>query len=205
METRYLALTTLNHSYRALFTIAGWGLFFAVLYVVVTTKTTSIVYDPFAILGISPVRYRTHLRPIVLIYFPLEYNREANKETLQEALAQIVRNDSHIHPFASNIPSYSHPDTVKLAEGQTIDDANEYFIKLTKAYKTLTDEEVRRNVLEYGHPDGKQSVSIGLALPAWIIDSHNNIWVLGLYGILFGGFLPYFVVRTTSVVCLNES
>jgi translocation protein SEC63 len=55
---------------------------------------------------------------------------------------------------------------------------------------------VRRNFLEYGHPDGKQTVSIGLALPAWIIDSHNNIWVLGFYGILFGGLLPYFVVCT---------
>lgn len=136
----------------------------------------------------------------MLIFDPLECDRKANKETLQEALPQIVRNHSHIHPFASNSFSYSHPDTVKLAEGQTADDANEYFIKLTKAYKALTDEEVRRNVLEHGHPDGKQTVSVGLALPAWIIDSHNNIWVLGFYGVLFGGFLPYFVVRTISAV-----
>ena len=200
-----MSLISRNHSCRALFTIAGWGLFFAVLYVVATTKNTSTVYDPFAILDINPARHSTHLRRIALIYVPPERDREANKETLQEALPQIVRNYSHIHPVASNSSVYSHPDTVKLSEGRTIDDANEYFIKLTKAYKALTDEEVRRNFLEYGHPDGKQTVSIGLALPAWIIDSHNNIWVLGFYGILFGGFLPYFVVRTISTVCLDES
>lgn len=36
--------------------MAGWGLFFAVLYVVATTEHTLTVYDPFAILDISPVR-----------------------------------------------------------------------------------------------------------------------------------------------------
>lgn len=34
---------------------------------------------------------------------------------------------------------------------------------------------------------------MGLALPKWIIEDKNNIWVLGLYGILFGGVLPYLV------------
>ena len=87
---------TRNHSCRALFTIAGWGLFFAVLYVVATTKTTLTVYDPFAILDINPARLRTHLRCIVLIYVPPERDSKANKETLQEALPQIVRNHSHI-------------------------------------------------------------------------------------------------------------
>lgn len=53
-----MALTMLNHSDRALFTIAGWGLFFAVLYVVATTKNTTTIYDPFEILGISPVCFR---------------------------------------------------------------------------------------------------------------------------------------------------
>jgi hypothetical protein len=91
---------------------------------------------------------------------------------------------------------YSHPDTVKLTEGQTAEQAAAYFIELTKAYKTLTDEVVRKNFLEYGHPDGKQSVEVGLALPAWVVDAHNNIWVLGMYGIVIGGVLPYIVVSS---------
>lgn len=87
----------------------------------------------------------------------------------------------------------SHPDTVKLAEGQTAEDAQAYYIELTKAYKALTDEVVRKNFLEYGHPDGKQTVEFGLAMPAWVVDAHNNIWVLGVYGVLFGLVLPYLV------------
>jgi translocation protein SEC63 len=36
---------------------------------------------------------------------------------------------------------------------------------------------------------------MGIALPAWIIAGHNNIWVLGVYGILVGGVLPALVGR----------
>jgi translocation protein SEC63 len=60
---------------------------------------------------------------------------------------------------------------------------------------SLTDEEIRRNYEEYGHPDGKQEFSIGIALPKWIIESTNGYYVLGLYGILFGGILPAIVGR----------
>lgn len=96
---------------------------------------------------------------------------------------------------------YSHPDTVKLAEGQTADQAAAYYIELTKAYKALTDEAVRKNFLEYGHPDGKQTVQFGLALPAWVVDAHNNIWVLGMYGLVIGGVLPYIVVGFFILWC----
>lgn len=36
---------------------------------------------------------------------------------------------------------------------------------------------------------------MGIALPKWIVESKNNIWVLGAYGILFGGALPLLVGR----------
>lgn len=36
---------------------------------------------------------------------------------------------------------------------------------------------------------------MGIALPPWIVASQNNIWVLGVYGILFGGMLPFLVGR----------
>lgn len=60
---------------------------------------------------------------------------------------------------------------------------------------SLTDETVRRNWELYGHPDGRQEVSMGIALPQWIIEGKNNIWVLGLYGVIFGGVLPVLVGR----------
>lgn len=69
---------------------------------------------------------------------------------------------------------------------------------------SLTDETIRTNWEKYGHPDGRQEVSMGIALPQWIIEGKNNIWVLGVYGIIFGGALPIFVVRHTSNHPLNN-
>jgi translocation protein SEC63 len=57
----------------------------------------------------------------------------------------------------------------------------------------LTDETIRKNWEIYGHPDGRQEVAVGIALPKWIVEGKNNIWVLGFYGIIFGGALPALV------------
>jgi len=70
---------------------------------------------------------------------------------------------------------------------------NERFVELTKAYKALTDEEIRNNYLQYGHPDGKQSMSIGIALPKLIVSEGNGKYVLLVYGGLLGVLLPYIV------------
>lgn len=72
---------------------------------------------------------------------------------------------------------------------------NERFMELTKAYKALTDEEIRNNYLQYGHPDGKQSFSIGIALPKFIVMEGNGKYVLLVYGALLGVLLPYVVGR----------
>ncbi|KAF3898246.1 Translocation complex component [Trichophyton interdigitale] len=90
-----------------------------------------------------------------------------------------------------------HPDKIKPdpAKNETVEMLNERFVELTKAYKTLTDEEIRNNYIQFGHPDGKQSFSIGIALPKFIVTEGNGKFVLLLYGILFGVLLPYTVGR----------
>lgn len=74
-----------------------------------------------------------------------------------------------------------------------MDTLNERFVELTKAYKALTDEEIRNNYLQYGHPDGKQSYSIGIALPKLIVTEGSGKYVLLVYGSLLGVLLPYIV------------
>jgi len=88
-----------------------------------------------------------------------------------------------------------HPDKVKLdvSKNQTIEEVNDRWVELTKAFKALTDEEIRRNYLEYGHPDGKQGFSIGIALPKFIVAEGSGRYVLGLYGLVLGMLLPYLV------------
>ncbi|QRV72321.1 DnaJ domain protein [Ceratobasidium sp. AG-Ba] len=88
-----------------------------------------------------------------------------------------------------------HPDKVKLAVNQTMEEVSAHFVELTKAYKSLTDETVRQNLEQYGHPDGKQEFSVGIAIPHWIVEGKNSIWVLGFYGLIFMGALPLVVGR----------
>ncbi|XP_044728876.1 translocation protein SEC63 homolog isoform X2 [Chrysoperla carnea] len=64
------------------------------------------------------------------------------------------------------------------------------FMKLTKAYQALTDDEARRNWEKYGNPDGPGAMSFGIALPAWIVEKENTVWVLGLYALVFMVALP---------------
>ncbi|XP_070568773.1 translocation protein SEC63 homolog [Ptychodera flava] len=64
------------------------------------------------------------------------------------------------------------------------------FMKIAKAYEALTDEESRKNWEEYGNPDGPQATSFGIALPAWIVEKQNSMWVLAAYGIAFMVILP---------------
>lgn len=89
---------------------------------------------------------------------------------------------------------YSHPDKLKLAEGQTMEEAEEKYIELTKAYKSLTDETTRDNLAKYGNPDGPQQREDRIAIPQWIVEGSNGIWVLALYGLVLGGGIPWVVV-----------
>ena len=88
-----------------------------------------------------------------------------------------------------------HPDRARPDESknQTIDSINDHWVEVSKAYKALTDEEVRNNYQLYGHPDGKQSFSIGIALPKFIVTEGNGKYVLLVYGVLLGVLLPYVV------------
>ncbi|RHZ69301.1 hypothetical protein Glove_284g63 [Diversispora epigaea] len=85
-----------------------------------------------------------------------------------------------------------HPD--KAPTGKE-NEYEEKFIDFTKAYKVLTDEDTRKNYEEWGHPDGKQAYSLGIALPTWLIEAKNSPFVLGVYGIAFGLLLPFLVGR----------
>lgn len=61
---------------------------------------------------------------------------------------------------------------------------------ITKAYKALTDDTARENWEKYGNPDGPGATSFGIALPSWIVEKENSIFVLGLYALVFMIALP---------------
>lgn len=88
-----------------------------------------------------------------------------------------------------------HPDKARPdpAKNETEEIINERWVEIIKAYKTLTDEDVRANYEMYGNPDGKQSTSIGIALPQFLVTEGNGKYVMIVYGALLGILLPYFV------------
>ena len=79
------------------------------------------------------------------------------------------------------------------SKNETIESLNNRWVDMTKAYSALLDEEVRNNWMQYGHPDGKQSFSIGIALPKLMITQGNGKYVLLFYALILGVLLPYVV------------
>jgi translocation protein SEC63 len=148
----------------------GWSIVAYMSYRSATTKVENKIWDPYIVLGIPS----------------------------SSSLNQIK---SHYKKLSRAL----HPDKIKLIGNMTKEMVEQKFVDITKAYKAyyspassncrLTDDEIRRNYEEYGHPDGKQEFSIGIALPKWIVESSNGYYVLGLYGLLFGVLLPAFVGR----------
>ncbi|KAL8388636.1 hypothetical protein RB595_009117 [Gaeumannomyces hyphopodioides] len=88
-----------------------------------------------------------------------------------------------------------HPDKVKPdpAKNETMESLNDKYVEISKAYQALTDEDVRNNYIQFGHPDGKQGFSINIALPKAIVSDGNGKYVLLVYSMLFGIMLPYLV------------
>lgn len=96
------------------------------------------------------------------------------------------------------VPSGSSQQTIKKAyrqlslllhpDKETGDE--KAFMKLSKAYQALTDDEARKNWEKYGNPDGPGAMSFGIALPSWIVEKENSVWVLGLYALVFMVAMP---------------
>ncbi|KAF2010951.1 DnaJ-domain-containing protein [Aaosphaeria arxii CBS 175.79] len=88
-----------------------------------------------------------------------------------------------------------HPDKAREDPAQNItkETINDHWVEVSKAFKALTDEDIRENWLKYGNPDGKQSFSIGIALPKWIVTEGHGKYVLLMYAIALGVILPYTV------------
>jgi translocation protein SEC63 len=68
-------------------------------------------------------------------------------------------------------------------------------ISIPHTKRSLTDETIRRNWEQYGHPDGRQEFSMGIAIPKGFVEGKNRYYVLAFYGVVFGGLLPGLVGR----------
>ena len=47
-----------------------------------------------------------------------------------------------------------------------------------------------KNWIDYGNPDGQLDTKWGIALPKWLVEEGNHMYVLAVYGLVFGIMLP---------------
>ncbi|WEJ96158.1 secretory subunit [Yamadazyma tenuis] len=87
-----------------------------------------------------------------------------------------------------------HPDKMPKDLTEVEKEAFEQaYIRLTKAYKALTDEVTRENYLKFGHPDGRQDTTHGIALPKFLVEGKFSPFMIVFYFILVGVLLPVMV------------
>jgi len=164
---------------RILAMLMGYAFMAYMVYLIVVTQRTSPkIWDPYDILGVSRVSNIDH-----------QHAQCTNKPFVKSA------SESDIRGFYRRLSVKYHPDKARPdpSKNETLDTINDRWVEMTKAFKSLTDEEVRNNYLQYGNPDGKQSTSIGIALPKWMVEEGNRWVVVAFYGLFLGVLLPYTV------------
>lgn len=65
------------------------------------------------------------------------------------------------------------------------EEAEEKFIMISKAYKTLTDSKAKANLEKFGNADGYQGTSVTIGLPSMLTKPENHLKILLLYFLLF--------------------
>ncbi|XP_004246562.1 dnaJ protein ERDJ2 [Solanum lycopersicum] len=105
--------------------------------------------------------------------------------------------DSEIKKAYRRLSIQYHPDKNPDPE------AHSYFVEfISKAYQALTDPISRENFEKYGHPDGRQGLQMGIALPQFLLNidgASEGILLLGIVGVCI--ILPL----TVSVIYLSRS
>lgn len=84
-----------------------------------------------------------------------------------------------------------HPDKIPVtASAEYKQQMEKKYIRITQAYKSLTDKVMKQNFLKYGHPDGPQNISHGIAIPKFLIEGKYSVFMLIFYFLILGVSLP---------------
>ncbi|KAF7149297.1 hypothetical protein RHSIM_Rhsim03G0078900 [Rhododendron simsii] len=89
--------------------------------------------------------------------------------------------DSEIRKAFRKLSILYHPDKNPDPE------AHKYFVEyISKAHQALTDPISRENFEKYGHPDGRQGLQMGIALPQFLLNidgASGGVLLLGIVGV----------------------
>lgn len=133
------------------------------------------------------------------------YAREINLQALFDPHTILelpyTASDREIKSRYRKLSLTYHPDKIArdLSEEAKLE-MEAAFIKINLAYKALTDEVTKNNLKLYGHPDGRQDITHGIAIPKFLVEGKYSPVMLVLYFIMIGVLLPVIVGRWWSNV-----
>ncbi|KAK8562178.1 hypothetical protein V6N13_148711 [Hibiscus sabdariffa] len=118
----------------------------------------------------------------VLIYYIKQTSHEVKVfEPFSILGLEPGASDSDIKKAYRRLSIQYHPDKNPDPE------AHDYFVEyISKAYQALTDPVSRENFEKYGHPDGRQGLQMGIALPSFLLNIDGvsgGILLLGIVGV----------------------
>ncbi|CAM8959554.1 unnamed protein product [Rhodiola kirilowii] len=133
-----------------------------------------------------------------LIYYIRQMNTEVQVfEPFTILGLEPGASDSEIKKAYRRLSIQYHPDKNPDPE------AHNYFVEyISKAYQALTDPVSRENYEKYGHPDGRQGMQMGIALPQFLLNidgASGGVLLLAIVGVCI--LLPLMI----AVVYLSRS
>lgn len=134
---------------------------------------------------------------IILIYisrFTKQVNLIGSFDPYNILDVSITASEKEIKQRYRKLSLKFHPDKLKPGLDEITKELLELkFVNINLAYKSLTDEITKNNFIKYGHPDGPQEKSHGIALPKFLVDSNYSILLIISYFTLIGCILPFLV------------
>ncbi|KAI0530811.1 hypothetical protein KFK09_000359 [Dendrobium nobile] len=135
---------------------------------------------------------------VILVYYIKHTSREIQPfEPFSILGLEPGVSDSEIKKAYRKLSILYHPDKNPDPE------AHKYFVEfISKAYQALTDPISRENYEKYGHPDGRQGLEMGIALPKFLLNfdgASGGILLLGIVGVCI--LLPLII----AVIYLSRS
>ncbi|OAY82230.1 DnaJ protein ERDJ2A [Ananas comosus] len=135
---------------------------------------------------------------VILVYYIKHISREVQPFEPYNILGlEPGASESDIKKSYRRLSILYHPDKNPDPE------AHKYFVEfISKAYQALTDPVSRENYEKYGHPDGRQGLKMGIALPQFLLNidgASGGVLLLGIVGVCI--LLPLMI----AVIYLSRS